>query len=150
VKKGNATKALFDTSVLVPALIAELPQHVKAAPLLRRVHYGELLLYVSAHTLAETYATLTALPLSPQLSPGQAGELVRRNVLDKAQVVSLESNDYQSVIHRMIRLGLSGGAIYDALHVRAAEKAQVEKLYTFNGRDFTRMPPSPPTELVIL
>ena len=50
----------------------------------------------------------------------------------------------------MTRLGLSGGAIYDALHVRAAEKAHVKKLYTFNGRDFRRMPPSPPTELVVL
>ena len=141
---------LFDTSVLVPALITVLPQHAKAASLLREAHQGDFAIHISTHTLAELYATLTTLPLSPRLSPGQVQELIRRNVLDKAHVVPLEAGDYEAVIDRMIRLGLSGGAIYDALHVQAAEKVEAQKLYTFNGRDFRRMPPSPPTELVVL
>lgn len=75
---------------------------------------------------------------------------MRQNVLAKAALVPLDPDDYEAVIGRMTRLGLSGGAIDDALHVRAAKKVQVQKLYTFNGRDFRRMPPSPPTELVVL
>ena len=42
------------------------------------------------------------------------------------------------------------GAVYDALHVRAAEEAGADELHTFNGRDFRRMPPEPPCRLVVL
>jgi len=142
--------ALLDTSVLVAALVAELPEHEEAAAVFREALSGEPSLHVSTHALAELYAVLTTLPLSPRISPGQAAELIRRNVLAKTRVISLGANDYEAVIDRMTRLGLSGGAIYDALHVHAAEKAQVNRLYTFNGRDFRRMPPSAPTELVVL
>jgi predicted nucleic acid-binding protein len=50
----------------------------------------------------------------------------------------------------MADLGLTSRAVYDALHVRAAEKAEVDELLTFNGRDFRRMPPADPIRLVIL
>lgn len=139
---------LFDTSVLVPAVISELPQHAKAAPLLRAAHRDAFC--VATHALAELYAALTTLPLSPRLTSGQAQALIQQNVMAKAEIVPLNADDYEEVIDRMTRLGLSGGAVYDALHVRAAEKAQVGKLYTFNGRDFRRMPPAPPTELIVL
>ena len=42
------------------------------------------------------------------------------------------------------------GAIYDALHVHCAEAASVSELRTLNGREFRRMPPADPTELVVL
>lgn len=50
----------------------------------------------------------------------------------------------------MTRLELTSGAVYDALHVVAAEKVDADQLLTFNGRDFRRMPPEDPTDLVIL
>lgn len=140
---------LFDTSILVPAIVAELPQHAKTAPLLRRVIRGESRLHVSTQTLAELYATLTALPLSPRITPGQAARLIEQNALQNAKVISLDADDYEAAIKRMVSLGLSSGAIYDALQVRAAEKAGVQELYTLNGRDFRRMPPAEPTTLVV-
>ena len=76
--------------------------------------------------------------------------MIRRNVIGPAHVVTLDGADYEAVIDRMTQLGLSSGAVYDALHVRAAEKVPVDRLYTFNGRDFRRMPPAPPTELIVL
>ena len=142
--------ALLDTSVLVAALVADLPEHDTAAAVMREALAGEHILNVSAHTLAELYSVLTTLPVAPRISPGQAAELIRRNVLAKARVIALGADDYEAVFDRMMRLGLSGGAIYDVLQVRAAEQAHVDRLYTFNGRDFRRMLPSPPTELVVL
>lgn len=141
-------RALFDTSVLIPAVIAALPQHVKAAPILREAHRDGF--YVASHALAEMYSVLTTLPLSPRLTTAQAQTLIDQNILAKAEIVLLDADDYAGVIRRMSGLGLLGGAIYDGLHVRAAEKVQAEALYTFNGRDFRRMPPSRPTELVAL
>lgn len=49
----------------------------------------------------------------------------------------------------MTRLGLTSGAIYDALHVVAAEKVDADQLLTFNGRDFRRMPPEDPTVVIL-
>jgi predicted nucleic acid-binding protein len=65
-------------------------------------------------------------------------------------VISLSASDYQVVLGRMASWGLTGGAAYDALHVRAAEVAGANALYTFNGRDFRRMAPEAPVELVTL
>jgi predicted nucleic acid-binding protein len=50
----------------------------------------------------------------------------------------------------MAQLGLSSGAVYDALHFAAAEKVEAIELVTFNGTDFRRMPPQEPTQLVVL
>lgn len=141
---------LLDTSVLVPALIEQLPQHGAAAPLVREAIRNDVRLVVAAHALAECYATLTALPLSPRLSSGQAKHLLRHSITNHATVVPLDEDDYASVLDRAADLDLRGGAIYDLLHVRAAERAEADALYTFNGRDFRRMPPSPPTALIVL
>jgi hypothetical protein len=65
-------------------------------------------------------------------------------------IVDLDADDYVAVIGRMTDLGLESGAIYGGLHVRSAEKAEADELLTFNGRDFRRMPPADPTQLVIL
>jgi predicted nucleic acid-binding protein len=144
-------RVLLDTSVLVPALIPALPQHEKAVPHLQASASGGIDLFVSTHALAECYASLTALPLSPQITPGQARRLIRENVSDRAEnIVSLDTDDYLRSIKRMAELGLRSGAIYDALHVHSAERISAHELRTFNGQDFRRMPPADPTELVVL
>jgi hypothetical protein len=58
--------------------------------------------------------------------------------------------EYLTVLQRMADLGLESGAVYDVLHVLAAEKASADEPRTFTGQDFRRMPPSEPTELVVL
>jgi len=144
-------KVLLDTSVLVPALVSALPQHEKAAPHLESALREETDLVVSAHALAECYSSLTALPVSPAITPGQARRLIEANVVDAAsEVVELGGEEYLSVLRRMTDIGLKSGAVYDALHVRCAEEASADELRTFNGRDFRRMPPEAPTELVVL
>ena len=144
-------RVLLDTSVLVPALVPALPQHEKAAPHLESALREETGLILSAHALAECYASLTALPISPQVTPGQARRLIEENVARAAEeIVELGPTDYLSALRRMTDLGLESGAVYDALHVACAEKASAEELRTFNGRDFRRTPPEGPTELVVL
>ncbi len=123
---------LLDTPVLTPALVPALPQHEKAAPHLESALRGESRLVLSAHAFAECYASLTALPVSPQVTPSQARRLIQENVADAAEeIVKLEATDYLTVLQRMTDLGLESGAVYDALHVYCAEKASVEELRTF-------------------
>lgn len=62
-------KVLFDTSVLVAALVKPHPAHTRAFPWLKKAKSGELTMIVSSHTLAEIYAVLTTLPVSPRITP---------------------------------------------------------------------------------
>lgn len=142
---------LLDTSVLIPALVPALAQHEKAFPHLASAHRGETRLIISSHALAECYSSLTTLPVSPAVTPGQARRLIKENIANVAdEIVELGGDEYLKVLQRMTDLGLESGTVYDALHVRCAEKAAADELRTFNGRDFRRMPPTDPTTLVVL
>ena len=141
--------ALLDTSALVRALIAGLPSHAKARRYLDRARVGDATIAVSTHALAELFATITALPTRPQHTPEDAASLID-SACQFVQVVELGTADYRQSIERMAHLDLSSGAVYDALHVAAAEKVEAAELVTFNGKDFQRMPPQGPTELVVL
>ena len=144
-------RVAVDTSVLVPALVRDHPHHGRAAPVVRACHGDpDRTLLVSAHALAETYSTLTSLPVKPPIPPARAIEMIQESVLSIAEVVPLDGDDYRAVLDRMAALGLVSGAVYDGLHVRAAEKAGADELHTFNDRDFRRMPPEPPCRLVVL
>ena len=97
---------------------------------------------MAAHTLAETFAVLSTLPLSPRIGPAAAWNLVHRNVEAHAQVVALTGREYGAVLRDLAELGISGGAIYDGLIARAAEKAEADRFVTLNPDDFRRVWPS--------
>jgi hypothetical protein len=67
--------------------------------------------------------------------------LIHDNVETTASIISLSSQDYVSVIKNLSDSGLSGGIIYDALIIRAAWKANVKKILTFNVNDFKKVWP---------
>jgi predicted nucleic acid-binding protein len=134
-------KTLFDTSVLVAAIVEPHPMHNRALPWLQRAKTGELAFFVASHTLAELYAVLTTLPIKPMISPSTAWRLIHDNIEISAKIISLSPSDYQDIIKRVPEFGLSGGIIYDALIVKAAKKSKVERLLTFNINDFKRVWP---------
>lgn len=134
-------KVMFDTSVLVAGMVEPHPMHERALPWLKRARSGDLEFFVASHTLAELYAVLTTLPVSPRISPGAAWRLIREDVIIPAKVTSISPSDYGAVIRRVADLGLSGGIIYDAIITKAAQKAQVDRILTLNLDDFTRVWP---------
>jgi len=131
---------LFDTSVLVPALVEAHPNHERAYPWLERAAAGEVEAALSNHSLAETYSTLTKLPLRARVPPSLALRLIREGTAGLT-LVPLTADDYRRTIERVAELGLPGGVVYDALIACAAQKAQAEALVTFNVRDFRRVWP---------
>lgn len=131
-------RVLFDTSVLVAALVQSHPHHDRSLPWLQRAQGGEITFLVAGHTLAELYSVLTTLPVKPRLPPRVVWRLVHQNVETSAEIVSLSEADYLSTLERLSRRGLAGGVIYDALIARAAEKAEAERLLTWNEVHFRR------------
>lgn len=140
-------KVLFDTSVLVAALVRSHPRHDRCLPWLARAQAGELELVLAAHTLAELHAVLTALPVKPRISPRTAQRLAEENHLrprpeGRVEVVALTVRQYVEVLDAAVRASLAGGVLYDALLTKAAEIAGVEALVTLNPDDFRRAWPA--------
>jgi predicted nucleic acid-binding protein len=134
-------KVLFDTSVLVAAMVEAHARHETALPWLEKARTGEVGYFVSAHTLAELFSVLSTLPTSPRPTAAIARRLIHENVERSARVVPLGRHDYSAVLRDMADLGLCGGIVYDALIARAARKAKVERLLTLNPGDFRRVWP---------
>lgn len=134
-------RVLFDTSVLVPAVVQAHSMHARALPWLMRAQNRELQLVLSSHSLAELYAFLTRLPVSPRITPDRAAKIIDGIAAAASDVVSLSPEDYKSTIQRISGIGLSGGIVYDALIACAAGKAKVERLITFNASHFRRVWP---------
>ncbi len=135
------TAVLFDTSVLVAAMVEAHPMHHRAYVWLKKAIAKEFDFVVCSHTLAELYAVLTRLPVSPRIPPGTAWRLIKENVETTGRIISLSVADYRSTIKDLSDRGLSGDVIYDALISRAAQKSKADRLLTFNPEDFKRVWP---------
>lgn len=134
-------RVLFDTSVLVAAVVDQLPSHESALECFVNHSGRGFEGCCSTHALAECYATLTALPLARRVQPLEAKQLIMENFVGRLTVLDLAAADYVDVLDRVAGLGLRSGIFYDALHLATAESAGCERLYTLNLRDFERLVP---------
>lgn len=132
----------LDTSVLVAGLVRAHPHHQRALPWITGGKRGAYV--TAAHALAETWATLTVLPLEPRVTGDQAREMLLR-LRKRIATTAMSDAVYRRAIDRCVARGLRSGAIYDALHLVAAEAQGAEVLLTFNVADFERLagPDSP-------
>ena len=131
----------FDTSVLVAVAVAHHPHHVAGFAVYRQVMNGRHVGVVSAHGLAETFSTLTRLPLSPMVHPTEAHRYITESVVRHCEVVDLQKKDYLAMLESAVRAGLRGGIVYDLLQLQCAEKARCDRIYTVNLTDFVRLAP---------
>ena len=134
-------KTLFDTSVIVAGIVEAHPMHYRAFHWIKQAKDGKLELVIAAHTIAESYAVLSSLPIKPRISPLVARKLLHENIESICKIVSLTPAEYLHTINRLSEIGLSGGVTYDALIARAAQKSRVERLVTLNVQDFRRVWP---------
>jgi predicted nucleic acid-binding protein len=143
-------RILFDTSTLVAALLkqheAHSPAHLWLDQVLAGVHIG----FLSAHSLAELYSTLTRMPLQPKITGADALDLMRENLLSTFELIGLTPADYIAILEDLQSRNLVGGVTYDALIMYVAIKASVDKVITLNGRDFVRLFPQFGGEVILL
>ena len=141
-------RVLFDTSVLVAAIVEAHPAHTRALPWLQRVKAGIDTGVVAAHSVAEMYAVLTTLPIRPRISPSTARHVIGQNVLDTCEIVSMSDTDYAQIVAHLATAGILGGATYDALILHAAVKVEIDQVLTLNPKDFRRIYPALATIIV--
>jgi len=132
-------KVYFDTNVLVAGMLRNHPHYAPAEAMLRRVVRGEVEGCISTHGLAELYAVLTRLPVTPAVYPTEASQMIQRNVLPRFEMVPLSGREYKEAIAVCASAGWAGGRIYDVLHLAAARRAGCDELCTFNVRHFREL-----------
>jgi toxin FitB len=101
-----------DTSVAVPLLVRSHVDHAAVA----RWWAGQDVA-LSGHALAETYSVLTRLPGDARLAPADAARLLDARF--SAPLV-LSTSGTRKLAGTLSRLGIAGGAVYDALVALAA------------------------------
>jgi predicted nucleic acid-binding protein len=103
-----------DTSVAVPLLVRSHHDH---AAVVRWWDGQEIAL--SGHALAETYSVLTRLPGYARLAPADAALLLTSRF---SPPLVLSSSRARKLPDTLSRLGIAGGAVYDALVALAAKE----------------------------
>jgi predicted nucleic acid-binding protein len=127
-------KVLFDTNVLVAAFVPQHPNYAVCRPWFQRAKAGEFQGYVSLHSLAELYSVLTKLPLAEKITPLAAQGIILPS-LEGFVKVQLDVADYVAAIDVVTRYGLVSGAVI----AQAGLKVGVDRILTFNVRDFERL-----------
>jgi predicted nucleic acid-binding protein len=102
----------LDTSVAVALLVQTHREHSAV------VHWWNgREVALSGHALAETYSVLTRLPGDLRLAPADAARLINERFVEPF-VIGPEAARH--LPDTLSRLGISGGAVYDALVALAA------------------------------
>jgi predicted nucleic acid-binding protein len=134
------TRVAFDTSVLVPALLAAHEQHGAAVQLLQRALHDPDGLVVPVPVVFETYAVLTRLPAPWRLDGASAERTLHGTLAGRASLATITDADaVWSTIQGLAGAGLVGSVCHDAHIVACALAAEADALATMNRRDFERL-----------
>lgn len=103
-----------DTSVAVPLVVRSHHDH---AAVVRWWNGQEVAL--SGHALVETYSVLTRLPGDARLAPADAARLLSARF---SPPLLLSNSRARKLPITLSRLGIAGGAVYDAIVALAAKE----------------------------
>jgi predicted nucleic acid-binding protein len=131
-------KAFLDTSVLVPVFYGDHEHHAASMKIFTR--YGKKDAGCGAHSLVEVYSSLSRMPGKHRIS-GEQAMLFIGSIRERLTVVGLTPDEYFTMLQSNSDLGVTGGAIYDALLASCALKSGSEKLYTWNLRHYSQFGP---------
>jgi predicted nucleic acid-binding protein len=120
---------LCDTTVLFAASDAAHRHHSVCLDRVISAVPGEA--FVAAHSLAELYATLSAVSPPRMRRLDQVLAAVEHAATVFTPVV-LREEDYLWVVRHAAKAGSRSGQIYDALILKCAERAKTDIVYTLN------------------
>lgn len=119
-------KLAADTSVLVAGFASWHEHHAIAVKAIRRIDV------VVGHCLLETFSVLTRMPAPHRIAPDVVRAFVETTLAD-VDVVALPAERQRTLVSDCAELGISSGAIYDALIGSSCAHAGL-KLLTFDRR----------------
>ena len=67
--------------------------------------------------------------------------ILEQNIIPHFTLVALVAADYPEAIRALTTKGLGGGRIYDLLHLVAARKPALDRIYTFNESEWKKLAP---------
>jgi len=117
--------ALLDTSAAIALVVEDHEDHVATLDAVRGHHLG-----VAGHAWFETYSVLTRLPGARRRSPADAIRILAHNF---PASVFLGEDEAVELGEELARVGVSGGAVYDAL-VAAAARQHARPLISGDAR----------------
>lgn len=139
-KRPAPSTFLCDTSVLVAAVDRRHIHHEASIAIVGLA--TPTIAYCGAHAIAEVYATLTSNVYQSRLREADVSD-----VLDSIErtftVVDLTTADYFAIARKGLMRRMQSGQIYDALHLAAAAKVDVDNIYTWNVKHFRALAPAP-------
>jgi predicted nucleic acid-binding protein len=130
-------KAFLDTSVLIAGFYGDHEHHSPSIEIFLR--FGKNQACCAAHSLAEVYAVLTSMP-APRRVSGEQALLFLGDIRTKLTLIALNAREYFQMAEAVGTAGLAGGTIYDAILGFCALKARAYVIYTWNTKDFLRLP----------
>src|SRR5882672_3222351 len=123
----------LDTSALVATLLEAPPQHKPCLTAFEQASDR----VTCAHTLAETFSTLTAFYKVPN---DVAAELTL-GLKGRVAVSALKLEDYETALTEARQRGVMGGGIYDSLHATYARRKGATRVVTRNPGHFAHAAP---------
>lgn len=106
--------ALLDTSAAIALVVEDHEDHVATLEAVRGRRLG-----LAGHAWFETYSVLTRLPGARRRSPADAARLLAH---DFPVAAFLGEDEAVRFCQELAQLGVSGGAVYDALVAAAARQ----------------------------
>jgi hypothetical protein len=98
--------------------------------------------FISAHGLTEIYSVMTRTPFTPRFRPTEVWQILSDDILPVLQLVALSNSDYRSIVQDCASMGFVSGRVHDLAHLRAAEKASCQRIFTFDVRGFRALAPA--------
>lgn len=96
-------------------------------------------LVVAHHSVIETYAVLTRLPAKYRLSPSEAEMVIHGTLHGNAHIAPFDSGSVWQALDFVAAAPAAGGAAYDAFIIHLLATAGVERIVTYNVREFRRL-----------
>lgn len=131
-------KYYLDTNIWIAALLDKHPKHQNSKQLIIDCLEQNIEIVTSGHCLAEVYSVLTKLPLAIRIQPDVVITLIDKNMVANCEIIDLNTAEYIEVLKEAANNNLTSGTIFDGLHVKAALKARVNKIFTYNLKDFKK------------
>lgn len=134
----------IDASVLVAGLLPWHEHHGPARSALRALLQTETARakpILPAHALLEAYSVMTRLPAPFRVPPAKAFALLAELTRGRVTLARLSAEDAWTLLDRLAKADIRGGAVYDASIADAAHRAGAQRILTLNFRHFARVAP---------
>lgn len=126
--------AFLDSSVLVAALAPDETKHTDCLALLLKGGHR-----IHSHALLETFSTLTGGKLGVRVTSDLAAQMLSETILPRVTVIKLSTDEIMGALRVAQSRGVSGGYVYDYMHLLAARKGTASVIYTLNTDDFQHL-----------